>query len=127
MVMLIDDDKDDCDIFCEAVSQVTDCKCHCLHNPVDALSVLDRSQRLPDCIFLDINMPFMNGFAVLSKIKNDPKLSNIPIIVYSTTSNQKEVERSLDLGASRFVRKTSDYHRLVSSLKDVKRQLIDGA
>ena len=127
MLMLIDDDQDDCDIFVEAASQVAECKCHCYQNPIDALSTLSKINKLPDCIFLDINMPVMNGFAFLSKIKSDPKLSNIPIVVYSTTSNPQEVEKSLHLGASRFVRKTPDYRRLVNSLKEIKQQLIGEA
>jgi CheY-like chemotaxis protein len=123
--MLIDDDKDDCDVFCEAVNQVSECKCHCVHSPVDALIMLERSQKLPVCIFLDLNMPVMNGFAVLKHIKSDPKLSKIPIVVYSTTPNPKEAEKSISLGADRFIRKTSDYKRLVNSLKEVKSELLD--
>lgn len=123
--MLIDDDKDDCDIFCEAATQVSECKCHCVHNAVDALSMLDKTQKLPTCIFLDINMPVMNGFTVLTHIKSNPKLAGIPVIMYSTTQNQKEAEKCLDLGADRFLRKTSDYRKLVNSLREVKSELID--
>jgi CheY-like chemotaxis protein len=125
MIMLIDDDKDDCDIFRDAANQVSECKCHCVHSPVDALTILDRSEKLPICIFLDLNMPVMDGFAVLKHIKNDPRLSNIPIVVYSTTPNPKEAERSIRLGADRFIRKTSDYKKLINSLKEVKSALID--
>lgn len=125
MIMLIDDDRDDCDIFCEAANQVSDCKCHCVHSPVDALTILDRSQKLPICIFLDINMPEMDGFSVLRHIRSDPKLSKIPIVMYSTTPNPKEAEMSINLGADRFIRKTSDYKKLVNSLKAVKSELID--
>lgn len=123
--MLIDDDKDDCDIFCEAATQVSECKCHCVHNAVDALSMLDKTQKLPICIFLDINMPVMNGFTVLMHIKSNPKLANIPVIMYSTTRNEKEAEKCMDLGAHRFLRKTSDYRKLVNSLRDVKSELIN--
>lgn len=125
MVMLIDDDKDDCDIFCEAATQVSECKCHCVHNAVDALSILDKAQKLPACIFLDINMPVMNGFTVLSHIKSNPRLAKIPVIMYSTTPNPREAAKCIDLGADRFLKKTSDYRKLVTSLQEVKSQLID--
>lgn len=125
MVLLIDDDRDDCDIFCDAANQVSECKCHCVHSPVDALSVLSKTQKLPLCIFLDINMPVMDGFAVLKQIRSNPKFSNIPVIVYSTTPNPSEAEKALAWGADRFIRKTSDYHKLVSMLKQVKTELID--
>jgi CheY-like chemotaxis protein len=125
MVMLIDDDKDDCDIFCAAANEVSECKCHCVHNAADALSILDKTQKLPACIFLDINMPVMDGFSVLRRIKANPKLSKIPIVMYSTTPNPSEAEKSVHLGANRFIRKTSDYRGLVRTLKEVKSQLID--
>jgi CheY-like chemotaxis protein len=125
MVMLIDDDKDDCDIFCEAAVQVSECKCHCIHNAVDALEILNKAQKLPICIFLDINMPVIDGFSVLRYLKSDPKLAKIPVVMYSTTPNPKEAEKSLSLGADRFIRKTSDYKSLVDSLKEVKSELIN--
>jgi CheY-like chemotaxis protein len=126
MVMLIDDDKDDCDIFCDAANQVTDCKCHCVHNAVEALSILDKTNKLPACIFIDINMPVMDGFSTLTHIKANPKLSKIPIVMYSTTPNPYEAEKSLHMGADRFIRKTSDYKGLVKRLKEIKSELIDG-
>lgn len=125
MVMLIDDDRDDCDIFCDAASQVSDCRCHCVHNPAEALTILRRTTTLPDCIFLDINMPGIDGFHVLKHIKSDPKLARIPIVMYSTTPNPQEAERSLLLGADRFMRKTPDYKKLVTSLREIKSELLD--
>ena len=125
MVMIIDDDEDDCDIFREAASAVTDCKCHCVTDGKKALSILDRAPKLPDLIFLDINMPVLDGFAVLSRIRSNAKLAEIPIVMYSTTPNPQEAERSLQLGANRFIRKTADYTRLVELLKIVKAELVD--
>jgi CheY-like chemotaxis protein len=125
MVMLIDDDKDDCDIFCDAANQISECKCHCVHSSVEALTILGKAQKLPRCIFLDINMPVLDGFGVLKHIKSDPKLSKIPVVMYSTTPGRQEQEKSISLGAVRFIRKTSDYAKLVSSLKAVKSELID--
>jgi CheY-like chemotaxis protein len=125
MVMLIDDDEEDCAIFSDAATQVSECKCHCVFNSVAALSILDKAKKLPQCIFLDINMPGMDGFAVLKHLKGDPKLSKIPVVMYSTTPNPKEVEKSLSLGAERFIRKTSDYRKLITLLKEVKSDLID--
>lgn len=125
MVLLIDDDKDDCEIFRDAANEISECKCHFVHSPADALSILNKAQKLPICIFLDINMPVMDGFAVLRQIRSNPKFSNIPVVMYSTTPNPNEAKKALAWGADRFIRKTSDYHRLVDLLKEVKTQLID--
>jgi CheY-like chemotaxis protein len=126
MVMLIDDDKDDCDIFCEAANEIVECSCHCVHDSQEALRVLFRTSKLPDCIFLDINMPALDGFTVLQRIKSNPKLSKIPVVMYSTTPNPLEAEKSLQLGAHRFIRKTANFRKLVDSLRQVKSDLFDG-
>lgn len=123
--MLIDDDEDDCDIFCDAASTVAECKCHCVRSPVEALSILSRTETLPACIFLDINMPVLDGFGVLKRLKDTPRLAKIPIVMYSTTPNPQEAEKSIRLGADRFVRKTADYAKLVLLLKEIKSDLLD--
>jgi CheY-like chemotaxis protein len=124
MVMLIDDDKDDCEIFCDAAQAVSECKCHCVHSSLEALSILDKSKKLPSCIFLDINIPVMDGVTVLKHIKKNEKFSKIPVVMYSTTSNPNEVQECLRLGANRFIRKTTDYRKLIASLQQVKAELI---
>ena len=124
--MLIDDDEDDCDLFCDAANEIVDCNCHCVRNSQEALLVLNRTNKLPDCIFLDINMPVLDGFTVLQRLKSNPKLSKIPVVMYSTTPNPQEAERSLQMGAHRFIRKTADYRKLVDCLRQVKSDLFDG-
>lgn len=120
MVMLIDDDRDDCDIFVDAVHDVTPCKCHCFTDPVKALALLNRCRHYPTCIFLDINIPVINGIAILRTLKADQRLAQIPVIMYSTTSNENEIKSCLTIGADRFIRKTASYAHLVHSLSEVK-------
>jgi CheY-like chemotaxis protein len=127
MVMLIDDDKDDCEIFCDAAQAISECKCHCVHSSLEALSILEKTKKLPACIFLDINIPVMDGVTVLKRIKSSEKFSRIPVVMYSTTSNPQEVEKCLHLGADRFIRKTTDYHKLITSLQKIKAELLDAS
>ncbi len=124
MVMLIDDDKDDCDIFCDAAQQVVDCKCHCVHTCNEALSILSRAEVRPACIFLDINIPVMDGVTLLRKLKSDPLLSEIPVIMYSTTNNPVEIDSCLRIGARRFITKNISYQKLVQTLKDIKDEIL---
>ena len=120
MVMLIDDDRDDCDIFMDAVSDVTPCKCHCYREPGKALAVLNRCRHFPTCIFLDINIPVTDGVTFLKTLKADSRLARIPVIMYSTTGNEKEIKTCLTAGAVRFIRKTPNYPKLVRELTEVK-------
>ena len=67
---------------------------------------------LPDYIFLDINMPRMNGRECLAELKKDIRLKNIPVIIYSTSTHSEDVELSIQLGAAYYLSKSSDIHQL---------------
>lgn len=65
----------------------------------------DGQPRKPDVILLDINMPRVDGFEVLETIKRDDKFKNIPVIMLTTTDNQREIDRSYKLGANSYITK----------------------
>jgi len=105
--LLIDDDTDDRELFCEALATV-DPVVECDHamDGAEALNRL-RSKEIsePDIIFLDINMPVMNGWQFLTKLKSEAAYSHIPVIVYSTSSNIKDRRIADEMGALCFVTK----------------------
>ena len=69
-------------------------------------------KRLPDFIFLDLNMPKMDGRTCLAELKKDVKLKNIPVIIFTTTSHSKEIDETYELGAAYFLSKPSDFKKL---------------
>jgi CheY-like chemotaxis protein len=73
----------------------------------DGLEALRRLAENPDVdlIFLDINMPKMNGLVLLSKIKADAELAAIPIVIISTEGKEHDVVRGLQAGAAAYVKK----------------------
>jgi two-component system response regulator len=68
---------------------------------------------LPDIILLDINMPVMDGFQVLTALKADEQLHPIPVIMLSASNNEQDVLRSYSLGASSFIQKPVAYEDFV--------------
>jgi len=78
-----------------------------LVSATDGLEALKRLAEHPDIdlIFLDINMPKMNGLEVLAKIKADPDLALIPIVIISTEGKEHDVIRGLEAGAAAYVKK----------------------
>ena len=90
--MVVDDDPDDIDLFKEFLSEA-DNGCHLItaNDGVDALRQLRTTGIDPDVIFLDYNMPLMNGMRCLVALKEDPLLMDIPVVMHSTTLPEEEV------------------------------------
>lgn len=119
-VFLVDDDRDDREIFIEALAEIDDsCKCFTAENGEEAINKLHAGAFVPDYIFLDLNMPRMNGRECLVQIKSINRLKETPVIIYTTSSLQREKEELVRLGASMFITKPANFHELCSSLKQV--------
>jgi CheY-like chemotaxis protein len=103
--LLVDDDLDDQEVFLLTLKKINkDIECLTANNGVEALSLLkERHAFLPDYIFLDVNMPKMNGIECLRNIKNLEHLNNAKIFMYSTTSETSVLEKSKKLGATDFI------------------------
>src|SRR3954466_7950839 len=121
--LLVDDDMDDSELFQEALTEIDSTIIfHHAENGEDALKKLDPFQ-LPDLMFLDINMPRINGWECLRLMKNNPVFRKIPVIVYSTSSHQEEVNSAIALGAYNFYTKPSSYKELKKMLTEVVAKL----
>lgn len=113
ILMIVEDDVDDRLYFCNAVKEI-DASYECLEawNGVHAFQVLRKAKQLPDFIFIDINMPVMNGLDCLEKLKEDELLKRIPVIIYTTSKYQKNIDYTRELGASYFITKPVDLKKL---------------
>jgi CheY-like chemotaxis protein len=120
-ILLADDDGDDREFFSEALASlnsniifegVADGK-----KAID--SIVDNNAVGPSIIFLDINMPIMTGWEVLKKLKSHSEYKSIPVIVYSTSSGEKEKMIAFDLGALCFVTKPDNIKTIRAMLEIV--------
>lgn len=120
MVLLIDDDRDDCEIFHEALTELNpNVSCLFAYDCESALQLLAHELlSLPDVIFLDINMPVMNGKACLEEIRKRSRLEKIPVIVYSTTICEEDRKQVGAYGATCLV-KPCTYTELKSKIATV--------
>jgi CheY-like chemotaxis protein len=119
--LLADDDADDGSIFCEAVMNVSnEMQCRTVENGRNLIELLSSNKGyLPEVIFLDINMPIMNGWDCLTQLKGDSRFNDIPTIIYSTSSLRKDIERAYRLGADLFITKPEDFDELCEIVKIV--------
>src|SRR5687768_6050501 len=124
--LLADDDHDDAEIFSEALATVNpSIKFHHVEDGQEVFQFLSNSKiKKPDVIFLDLNMPAMSGWQCLAKLKNDTALKNIPVIMYSTSSNPREKEIAIELGATGFVTKPTDFKILTKILETINNNLV---
>jgi CheY-like chemotaxis protein len=113
-IMLIDDDEDDRKLFAEGLKEVdSSINLVTAKGGIEAfLQLEDSSQKLPDYIFLDLNMPVMNGHEVLSGLKNDELLKNIPVIIYTTSADSNEKAETIRKGAVSWITKTSSMEEM---------------
>jgi CheY-like chemotaxis protein len=120
-ILLVDDDIDDHEIFCMALENLENCyKCIFAKDGIEALEILKNEEIfIPDIIFLDLNMPRMNGIECLYEIKKNHRTSHIPVIMYSTSSDPKIVEGVKDLGASEYLVKPSRIETLSGLLGQI--------
>lgn len=116
-VILIDDDFDDQLLFEDAVNEVTtQVECLTARNGMEAIELLNNTTPTPSLIFLDLNMPLMDGFEFLEYIKSVDQFKEIPVIIISTSNSPYDQKRSEALGAKIFFTKTSDFHDLKERL-----------
>lgn len=127
-VLIVDDDPD-----CLALTGHLVAKCapaaaiHTAHAGREGLDFLAAAlQRggataLPDLVLLDLNMPEMDGFAVLRAVRGDPALSTLKIVMLSSSDDPADIKTALDLGARGYLIKHPSPSCLTSLLKEIQR------
>jgi len=117
-VLLIDDDEDDRDVFSSAIALLrAQPNCMVLGNAETALVQLEQDTIAPDVIFLDLNMPRMDGREFYMQVKARHKLKNIPIVLFSTSSYLESV-RSAELNGAPFIAKPENFSELTLLLEN---------
>lgn len=117
LLLIIDDDPDDREIFVAAIKEIApNIICKTSGDPERVL-LTTKEEDKPDLIFLDINMPGMNGFQFLAEANRHHILAHTKVVIYSTSSNPKDIETAKLLGAHAFITKTNTYPELCRELR----------
>lgn len=121
-ILLVEDNQDDYEATMRSLK-----KNH-LINPVhwckngqEALDYLqNKKMEKPRLILLDLNMPGIDGRQVLQKIKNDPTLRCIPVVILTTSTDNKDVEQCYCIGASTYIQKPVSFDGLTEAVRTMK-------
>jgi CheY-like chemotaxis protein len=113
-IFLADDDKADCLLFKEALEKLpVSAKLTTFENGEQLMERLTKKQnKLPDVLFLDLNMPRKNGFISLGEIKRNNKLDSLPVIIFSTALEQDKVKQVFRDAAHYYIRKPTEFSEL---------------
>jgi CheY-like chemotaxis protein len=118
--LLIDDDPDDGLIFCEALLDIDPTiACDLEQEAKVAIAKIVDHIVQPDLIFLDLNMPILDGWQVLRAIKSNPGSQSIPVVIYSTSPLDRDIARAKEFGASAYFSKPLDYIELRTNLGSI--------
>src|SRR5687768_16081902 len=115
-LLYIDDDAEDIEFFCDAIKNIHPTYlCLVAQNAKDGLHILETL--IPDVIYLDINMPVMNGKEALRAIRSRKNLASVPVCMLSTTTSSNEINMCRELGANECFVKPNSFAELCTTLK----------
>jgi len=119
-IIFTDDDQDDCTIFAEALEQTgIDYHLTVFNDGAQLLNHLRATDDMPHILFLDLNMPFMNGLESLAAIRKIEKYKDLTIAIYSTSASEKDQEDTFVYGANVYIKKPNEFTVLKRVLKEV--------
>lgn len=120
-ILVVDDDCDEIDIFVEALNALNkDVQCRASVNPLKALEDLSSSEKLPDLILLDYNMPLINGLEFVQRLRADQKFAGIEVIMMSTPNEAVMIPWLIQNNiAVRYMLKPNSFEKLKSTLNNI--------
>jgi CheY-like chemotaxis protein len=120
-IALADDDEDDRMFFGEALEELAlQVKVSLFKNGQELMDFLNLPKiTLPSLIFLDLNMPVKDGMECLREIRRNPKLKNVSVAIYSTSSSEKDIEDTFLNGANIYIKKPSSFTKLCETVERV--------
>lgn len=126
-ILLVEDNPKDVELTIAALE-----KCQLAHDidvardGADALDYLYRRGRYvarntpdPVVILLDLKLPKVDGLEVLEKLKRDPAMRQVPVVMLTSSREERDLYRSYDLGVNAFVVKPVDFHDFFSAIRDL--------
>ena len=125
-ILLVEDNPGDVRLTKEALSEgLLSNNLHVASDGVEAIEFLTKSGSFrdavtPDIVLLDLNLPKVNGFEVLEKIKNDEHLKSIPVIILTTSMSDHDIIASYSMHANCYVPKPVEYDSFKKVVKCIE-------
>ncbi len=114
IILVVDDDQQNLELV-QAYLEDIECETVAARDGIEALEMV--AARKPDLILLDVMMPKMSGFEVCRRLKSDPDMSNIPVIMVTALNEFGDIERGIDSGTDDFVSKPINKLELLTRIR----------
>jgi two-component system response regulator len=127
-ILLVEDNPNDIKLTLHAFKTANLAnRVHVARDGVEALEFLfgaelDTEQKVPanpKLILLDLKLPRLDGHEVLKRIKGDPRTSGIPVVVLTSSSEERDVMRTYESGANSYIVKPVDFEQFTESVRDI--------
>lgn len=125
-VLLVEDNEDDVELTLEALkdSKVR-MDVHVVPDGVKAMKFLRREDEykdssLPDLVLLDLNLPKMDGREVLREIREDKNLTDLPVVVLTTSQNEEDICKAYQMHANCYISKPVDFLQFTEIIKQIE-------
>jgi len=114
VILVVDDNQENRELL-QAYLEDVDCLTVPANDGLEALDIIKKDP--PDLVLLDVMMPKMSGFEVCKRIKNDPKTTDIPVIMVTALTEFGDIERGIDSGTDDFLSKPVNKLELLTRIK----------
>jgi len=125
-ILLVEDNPGDVRLTVEALKEAkVRNTLHVVHDGVEALAFLRHEGEhaeapCPDLILLDLNLPKMDGREVLARIKGDPDLRRIPVVILTVSQAEEDILRTYDLHANCYITKPVDLEQFLKVVRSIE-------
>ena len=120
-ILLIDDNPNDVELALDALDGSPGTDVRVASSGAEAIRLLlDRGEPLPDLILLDLKMPHMDGLAVLDAIRGEARLPDMPVVMLTTSGDERDIQASYAHGASGYVVKPLEFGQFRAAMSTIK-------
>jgi two-component system response regulator len=132
-ILLVEDNPGDVRLMREALQQSKKRTHHLnvVNNGKEAMAFLRQQSQYanelrPELILLDLNLPLKDGYEVLTEIKQDPQLKDIPVVILTTSNRTEDIRKSYNLGADFYLVKPADLDQFNGLVKSIEKLWLTG-
>jgi CheY-like chemotaxis protein len=125
-ILVVDDDAEDQEILLDIIHELyPSCIRSTAMNGAEALEYIEKNPPPPSLVFLDLNMPLVNGFEFLVTYKKNPDYQKSHVVIYSTSSHPRDKKLAKELGATDFINKVANASQLRKNIIEVIQRIAD--